>query len=66
MIYDKLTNLPAYRGLSPALDNAIAYLWCGDCGLHALPQGRTDVDREEAFLSTISAMLPEKPSRTRF
>ena len=49
MIYDKLTNLPAYRGLSPALDTAIAYL-CGD-GLHALPQGRTDVDREEVFIN---------------
>ena len=55
MITDTLQNLARYKGLSPALDTAIAYLQSHE--LAALPDGKTTVDGEKVFINVMEADL---------
>ena len=52
MIYDTLSHLARYRGLSHALDCAITYLTHTD--LHALPQGRTEIVGDSVYINHFS------------
>lgn len=53
MIYDKLTNINAYKGLYPNLDIAIDYL--KSRSLSALPMGRTEINGSDVFLNIMEA-----------
>lgn len=47
MIVDELSRLDRYRGLSPRLDQSIAFLQTTD--LRALPVGRVEIDGDHIF-----------------
>ncbi len=64
MIYDKLSNLKNYRGMSPWLDRAIAYL--SEADLAALPAGRTDVSGADVFINRFRYTTGPKTAESRF
>ncbi|WP_283674210.1 YhcH/YjgK/YiaL family protein [Butyricicoccus sp. Marseille-Q5471] len=64
MIYDKLSNLAHYIGLSPALDRTIAYLTRTD--LSALPHGRTEIDGDTVYLNHFGYETSEKQADSLF
>lgn len=47
MIYDTLSNLNRYKGLSPAIDTAIEFLQSAD--LTNLPAGRVEIDGDTVY-----------------
>lgn len=49
MIFDKLTNLNRYKGLSPNIDTAIDFLQKTD--LASLPLGTTKIDGDKVFIN---------------
>lgn len=51
MIYDKLTNLKKYKGLSKHLDTAIDFIESHDLG--ALSLGRNEVDGDNVFINVM-------------
>lgn len=53
MIYDTIANLPRYKGIHPNLDTAIDFLTTHD--LAALPNGRNEVDGDNAFVNVMDA-----------
>ena len=64
MIYDNLSNLKKYHGMSPCLDRAIAYLSGAD--LTALPTGRTDVSDADVFINHFSYTTGPKTAESLF
>lgn len=64
MIYDTLSNLGRYRGLSPALDTAIDFLTATD--LSTLPAGRTTVDGDTVYINHFSYETATKQPDTLF
>ncbi len=61
MIYDKLTNLHMYKGISPNLDTAIAYLNTHDPS--ALPMGRTEVAGSQVYINVMDAAAAPEAER---
>lgn len=53
MIYDMLTNVEKYRGISKNLDTAIDFLVKTD--LSALPLGRTEINGDNVFANVMEA-----------
>ena len=53
MIYDMLTNVEKYRGISKNLDTAIDFLVKTD--LSALPLGQTEIDGDNVFANVMEA-----------
>lgn len=53
MIYDMLTNIERYRGISKNMDTAINFLAKTD--LTALPLGRTEIDGDNVFANVMEA-----------
>ena len=49
MIFDDLENLNQYYGLFDNLDKAIAYI--DENGLDGLPDGRTDIDGDDVYVT---------------
>lgn len=64
MIYDKLCHLARYRGISPALDQAITFLCTAD--LSALPQGRVDIDDDIVYGNHFSYMTTQRSAENLF
>ena len=62
MIYDKLTNLGLYKGLSANLDTAIDFITSHD--LKELPLGKTVVDGSNVYISVMDAKT--SPVEERF
>ena len=57
MITDILENLEQYRGLHKNMDTVIDFL--KKCDLTALPDGKTVIDGERAFVNVMEADLRE-------
>lgn len=57
MIYDLLTNIENYRGISHNLDTAISFLVKTD--LNTLPEGKTEIDGESVFINVMNATTHE-------
>ena len=53
MIYDRLTNIENYKGISSHLDTAIQFIISND--LQALPLGRTEIDGDNVFVNVMEA-----------
>ena len=53
MIYDKISNIENYLGITPNLDTAIRFLASQD--LIALPLGRTVIDGDLVFANVMEA-----------
>lgn len=53
MIYDKLTNIKGYAGISPNLDIAIDYISTHD--LSSLPLGRTTLAGDQVYINVMEA-----------
>lgn len=53
MIYDKLSELGRYRGLSPELDTAIAYILKNRDSLAFLPLGKTCINGDRVFVNVV-------------
>ncbi len=53
MLFDTMSNLPRYLGLSANLDTAIRWLSTAD--LNALPLGRTEIDGDNVFINVMEA-----------
>ncbi|MEG1847366.1 MAG: YhcH/YjgK/YiaL family protein [Lachnospiraceae bacterium] len=60
MIYDKISNIDRYQGISSYLDKAIAYIQRTE--LSALPIGRTQIDGEHVFVNVMDAEAKEEDS----
>ncbi len=62
MIFDKITHLSSYLGISANLDTAIRFLLETD--LSALPEGKTSVDGDRVYVNVMSACArPEEELR---
>lgn len=57
MIYDKITNIGRYRGISPWLDIAVVFIEEND--LAALPAGKTVVSGDDVFVNVMEAEAKE-------
>ena len=58
MIYTDMEHLGRYRGITPALDTAIAYLL--EHGLEGLTSGRNEVDGENVYINRFAyTTMPE-------
>lgn len=57
MIYDLLSNIGNYRGMSRNLDKAVEFLQNTD--LRSLPLGRTEVDGDRVFVQIMEAQTHE-------
>ncbi len=58
MIYTDMEHLGRYRGITPALDTAIAYLL--EHGLEGLTGGRNEVDGENVYINRFAyTTMPE-------
>lgn len=64
MIYDKLTNLIRYKGLSQNLDTAIDFLL--HCDLAQLQPGRNEVDGDEVFINHFGYVTAPKTAESLF
>lgn len=64
MIYDKLVNLPRYKGMSKNLDTAIDFLLTHD--LNQLVQGRNEVDGDEVFINHFGYVTAPKTAASMF
>lgn len=53
MIYDLITNIVNYKGISEHLDKAIEFIASND--LNSLPLGRTDIDGDNVFINIMEA-----------
>lgn len=53
MIYDKISNIENYLGITPNLDTAIRFLVSQD--LNALPLGKTVIDGDLVFANVMEA-----------
>lgn len=51
MIYDKLSNLKRYKGMSRNLDTAIDFITSHD--LNELPLGKTVIDKDNVFINVM-------------
>ncbi len=51
MIYDKLSNITLYKGLSKNLDTAIQFISTHD--LNELPLGKTTIDRDRVYINVM-------------
>ncbi len=63
MIYDTLNNLPNYLGLTANLDAVIEFIMARD--ITALPQGRTKIDGERAFVD-VAPLTPQPGEKLDF
>lgn len=61
MIYDVLENLEQYTGLFEYLDTALTFL--AETDLDALPQGRTDIDGDNVYLTVQNATAAASDAR---
>lgn len=64
MIYDKLSNIKRYRGMSPNLDRAIHYI-CNE-QLGELPFGQTAVEGDKVFINHFTYTTTAKQSDSLF
>lgn len=64
MIYDKLSNIGRYKGLSANLDRAIQFI-CEE-QLDNLPWGRTTVDGDEVFINHFTYTTAAKQAASLF
>lgn len=53
MIYDKLSNVTHYMGISENLDAALTFL--SGCDLSALPLGKTPIKGDDVFINVMEA-----------
>lgn len=53
MIFDRIENLPNYKGIHANLDKAITFLMQTD--LSSLPAGRTRIDGEQVYMQVSDA-----------
>ncbi len=53
MIYDKISNISQYKGISKNLDTAINFIMQND--LSKLPLGKTEIDEDNVFVTVINA-----------
>lgn len=53
MIYDKLSNVTHYKGISENLDIALTFL--SDCDLNTLPLGKTAIKGNDVFINVMEA-----------
>ena len=53
MVYDKISNLEKYLGISPNLDTAIRFLLSQD--LNEQPLGHTDIEGRQVFVNVMEA-----------
>lgn len=51
MIYDKLSNITLYKGLSKNLDTAIQFISTHD--LNELPLGKTTIDGDRVYINVM-------------
>lgn len=64
MIYDTISNIGRYKGISANLDTAIAYLETHD--LTVLPKGRNEVDGDKVFINHLSYETAPKTPESSF
>lgn len=57
MIYDLISNIGRYKGVSKNLDKAIAFI--EENNLDTLPLGRTEVDGSRVFINVMEAHTKE-------
>lgn len=60
MIYDLISNIVNYKGISNHLDTAIEFIM--KTSLQELPLGRTDIDSDHVFINVMKAETKEEES----
>ncbi|MEF9959991.1 MAG: YhcH/YjgK/YiaL family protein [Niameybacter sp.] len=58
MIYDMISNITMYKGISAYLDKAIQFVEQTD--LHTLPLGKTPIDGEHVFINVMKAQTKQE------